>query len=129
VAGTRLGQRVAVHSVKEPVPNQTKVISLVGHVKPDVNAYQDMSETKRDIVCHGVSVHHKTRVVPTNIIHTVEVHVKNQNVVAFNHMDIIAMLKDFHFNVLLIVKRDVNVFLDMSVIMQSTVTLMENVLQ
>ena len=84
---------MAVHSVKEPVPNQTKATSLVAHVKPDVNVSQDMSETKRDIVSHGVSVHHKIHVVPTNIIHTVEVHVKNQNVVVFNHMDMDAMLK------------------------------------
>ena len=84
---------MAVHSVKELVPNPTKATSLVVHVKPDVNVSQDMSETKRDIVSHGVSAHHKIHAAPTNIIHTVEVHAKNQNAVAFNHMDMDAMLK------------------------------------
>ena len=84
---------MAVHSVKVPVPNQTRATSLVVHAKPDVNVSQDMSETKRDIVSHGVSVHHKIHAVPTNIIHTVEVHVKNQNAVVFNRMDMDAMLK------------------------------------
>ena len=84
---------MAVHSVKELVPNPTKATSLVVLVKPDVNVSQDMSETKRDIVSHGVSAHHKIHVAPMNTIHTVEVHVKNQNAVVFNHMDMDAMLK------------------------------------
>ena len=90
---------MAVHSVKELVPNPTKAISLVAHVKPDVNVSQDMSETKLDIVSHGVSVLHKIHVAPTNTIHTVEVHVKNQNAVAFNHMDMDAMLKGNIFKI------------------------------
>ena len=99
VAGTKLGQRVAVHSVKELVLSPIKVTWLVGHVKPDVSASQDMFETKQDIVSHGVSVHHKIRVVKMNIIHTVEVRAKNQNVHVFNHMDIIAMLKGIIFEI------------------------------
>ena len=99
MAGTRLGPHVAVHSVKELVPNPTKATSLVAHVKLDVNVSQDMSETKRDIVSHGVSAHHKIHAAPTNTIHTVEVHVKNQNVVVFNHMDMDAMLKGNIFEI------------------------------
>jgi hypothetical protein len=120
---------VAVHSVKEPVPNQTRATSLVVHVKPDANVSQDMLETKRVIVSHGASVHHKIHAVPTNIIHTAEVHVKNQNAAVFNHMDMDAMLKDFRSNVLLFAKRDANVFPDIFVTMLSTVTAMENVLK
>ena len=90
---------MAVHSVKELVPSPTKVTSLVAHAKPDVNVSQDMLETKRDIVSHGASVLHKIHAAPTNIIHTVEVHVKNQNVVVFNHMDMDAMLKGNIFEI------------------------------
>ena len=99
VAGTKLGQRVAVHSVKVLVPSLIKVTWLVVHVKPDVSASRDMFETKRDIVSHGVSVHHKIHAVKMNIIHTVEAHVKNQNVHVFNHMDTIAMLKGNIFEI------------------------------
>lgn len=99
MAGTRLGPHVAVHSAKELVLNPTKAISLVAHVKPDVNVSQDMSETKRDIVSHGASVLHKIHVAPTNTIHTVEVHVKNQNAAVFNHMDMDAMLKGNIFEI------------------------------
>ena len=97
--GTKPGPHVAVHSVKELVPNPTKAISLAVHVKPDVNVSQDMLETKRDIVSHGVNVHHKIHAVLTSIIHTVVVHVKNQNVVVFNHMDMDAMLKGNIFEI------------------------------
>ena len=90
---------MAVHSVKEPVPNQTRATSLVAHAKPDVNVSQDMSETKRVIVFHGASVHHKIHAVPTNIIPIVEVHVKNQNAAVFNHMDMDAMLKGNIFEI------------------------------
>ena len=97
--GTKLGPHAAVHFVKVLVPSPTKVTSLVVHVKPDVNVSRDMSETKRDIVSHGVNVHHKIHAVLTSIIHTVEVHVKNQNVVVFNHMDMDAMLKGNIFEI------------------------------
>ena len=90
---------MAVHSVKEPVPNQTRATSLVAHAKPDVNVSQDMSETKRVIVSHGASVLHKIHAVPTNIIPIVEVHVKNQNAAVFNHMDMDAMLKGNIFEI------------------------------
>ena len=90
---------MAVHSVKALVPNPTKATSPVVHVKPDVNVFQDMLETKRDIVSHGVNVHHKIHAVLTSIIHTVVVHVKNQNVVVFNHMDMDAMLKGNIFEI------------------------------
>ena len=97
--GTKPGPHVAVHSVKALVPNPTKATSPVVHVKPDVNVFQDMLETKRDIVSHGVNVHHKIHAVLTSIIHTVVVHVKNQNVVVFNHMDMDAMLKGNIFEI------------------------------
>ena len=128
VAGTKLGPRVAVHSVKVLVLNPTKVTWLVVHVKPDASAYQDTSETKRGTVSHGANVLHKILVVKMNTIHGVEVHVKKQNVLVFNHMDTIAIPKGIILNVLLPVKKDVNVFLDTFVMMLLTVTVSVNVL-
>jgi len=128
VDGTKPGPLVAVHSVKELVLNLIKAILLVEHVKPDANVSLDMSETKQDTVSHGVNVLHKIHAVPMNTTHIAEAHVKNQNVAVCNHMDTSAMLKDFRFNVLLFVKNDANVSLDMFVMMLLTVTVMENVL-
>ena len=128
VAGTKLGQHVAVHFVKVLVPNPTKVTWLAVHVKPDASAYQDTSETKRGTVSHGANVLHKILAVKMNTIHGVEVHVKKQSVLVFNHMDTIAILKEIIRNVLLPVKKDVNVFLDTFVMMLLTVTVSVNVL-